>query len=316
MITLTSNAADKLGGIMDQKGLKDSHALRVFVQGAWHAVRHDLRRAATATNSTKCGLRASSSTRPAFLTSMAPASTMSTTSGGGWLPHRQPAGDQLVWLRQKLPAGQSHTGEERCRKAAATTNWSAEKRRASQQRQGLCAAFLIVPGHRHGQNAWHTARRRPVPARMTASRSHWRVTPEHTLLLLDEARQRCRRSRRSWSRCRRRRGSCACGATPPAIEKAAANGGNKGCRIVGTRDAAEQRRQGDRAWASRSRTSTCRLVDSWDANGREVYLRWRYGEVYSGTGLTGRRPPERCTFTGYFYELCGNDAETAPFSRY
>ena len=33
MITLTANAADKLGGIMDQKGLKESHALRVFVKG-------------------------------------------------------------------------------------------------------------------------------------------------------------------------------------------------------------------------------------------------------------------------------------------
>ena len=33
MITLTANAADKLGGIMDQKGMKDTHALRVFVKG-------------------------------------------------------------------------------------------------------------------------------------------------------------------------------------------------------------------------------------------------------------------------------------------
>jgi iron-sulfur cluster assembly protein len=33
MITLTANAADKLGGIMDQKGLRESHALRVFVKG-------------------------------------------------------------------------------------------------------------------------------------------------------------------------------------------------------------------------------------------------------------------------------------------
>ncbi len=33
MITLTENAASKLGGIMDQKGMKDSHALRVFVKG-------------------------------------------------------------------------------------------------------------------------------------------------------------------------------------------------------------------------------------------------------------------------------------------
>ncbi len=33
MITITSSAADKLGGIMDQKGVKGSHALRVFVKG-------------------------------------------------------------------------------------------------------------------------------------------------------------------------------------------------------------------------------------------------------------------------------------------
>ena len=33
MITLTATAAEKLGGIMDQKGMKDSHALRVFVKG-------------------------------------------------------------------------------------------------------------------------------------------------------------------------------------------------------------------------------------------------------------------------------------------
>jgi iron-sulfur cluster assembly protein len=33
MITLTATAADKLGGIMEQKGMKDSHALRVFVKG-------------------------------------------------------------------------------------------------------------------------------------------------------------------------------------------------------------------------------------------------------------------------------------------
>jgi iron-sulfur cluster assembly protein len=33
MITLTPSAAEKLGGIMEQKGLKESHALRVFVKG-------------------------------------------------------------------------------------------------------------------------------------------------------------------------------------------------------------------------------------------------------------------------------------------
>ena len=33
MITLTPTAADKLGGIMDQKGVKMTHALRVFVKG-------------------------------------------------------------------------------------------------------------------------------------------------------------------------------------------------------------------------------------------------------------------------------------------
>ncbi len=33
MVTLTSNAADKLGGIMAEKGMKESHALRVFVKG-------------------------------------------------------------------------------------------------------------------------------------------------------------------------------------------------------------------------------------------------------------------------------------------
>jgi iron-sulfur cluster assembly protein len=33
MITLTPSAAEKLGGIMEQKGMKQSHALRVFVKG-------------------------------------------------------------------------------------------------------------------------------------------------------------------------------------------------------------------------------------------------------------------------------------------
>jgi len=33
MITLTSNAADKLGGILAQKGLESSHGLRIFVKG-------------------------------------------------------------------------------------------------------------------------------------------------------------------------------------------------------------------------------------------------------------------------------------------
>ncbi|MGL4649095.1 MAG: HesB/IscA family protein [Caldilineaceae bacterium] len=33
MITLTSSAAEKLGGIMEQKGVVESHALRVFVKG-------------------------------------------------------------------------------------------------------------------------------------------------------------------------------------------------------------------------------------------------------------------------------------------
>ena len=33
MITLTETAAGKLGGIMEQKGMQDTHALRVFVKG-------------------------------------------------------------------------------------------------------------------------------------------------------------------------------------------------------------------------------------------------------------------------------------------
>lgn len=33
MVTITSGAAEKLGGILAQKGLKESHALRVFVKG-------------------------------------------------------------------------------------------------------------------------------------------------------------------------------------------------------------------------------------------------------------------------------------------
>jgi iron-sulfur cluster assembly protein len=33
MITITPAAADKLGGIMDAKGVRASHALRVFVKG-------------------------------------------------------------------------------------------------------------------------------------------------------------------------------------------------------------------------------------------------------------------------------------------
>lgn len=32
-ITLTENAAEKLGGILEQKGIKESHALRIFVKG-------------------------------------------------------------------------------------------------------------------------------------------------------------------------------------------------------------------------------------------------------------------------------------------
>jgi iron-sulfur cluster assembly accessory protein len=33
MITLTETAAEKLGGIMGEKGLAESHALRIFVKG-------------------------------------------------------------------------------------------------------------------------------------------------------------------------------------------------------------------------------------------------------------------------------------------
>lgn len=33
MITLTSTAAEKLGGIMEQKGMRDTHGLRIFVKG-------------------------------------------------------------------------------------------------------------------------------------------------------------------------------------------------------------------------------------------------------------------------------------------
>lgn len=33
MITLTANAAEKLSGILDQKGLGETHGLRVFVKG-------------------------------------------------------------------------------------------------------------------------------------------------------------------------------------------------------------------------------------------------------------------------------------------
>lgn len=33
MITLTTSAAEKLGGILDQKGMKNTHGLRVFVKG-------------------------------------------------------------------------------------------------------------------------------------------------------------------------------------------------------------------------------------------------------------------------------------------
>lgn len=33
MITITEMAAEKLGGIMDEKGMKETHGLRVFVKG-------------------------------------------------------------------------------------------------------------------------------------------------------------------------------------------------------------------------------------------------------------------------------------------
>ena len=33
MVTSTENAAEKLGGILEQKGMKDTHGLRVFVKG-------------------------------------------------------------------------------------------------------------------------------------------------------------------------------------------------------------------------------------------------------------------------------------------
>ena len=33
MITITNSAAEKLGGILDQKGLRQTHGLRVFVKG-------------------------------------------------------------------------------------------------------------------------------------------------------------------------------------------------------------------------------------------------------------------------------------------
>lgn len=33
MITITTSAAEKLGGILEQKGMKSTHGLRVFVKG-------------------------------------------------------------------------------------------------------------------------------------------------------------------------------------------------------------------------------------------------------------------------------------------
>ena len=45
LVTLTEMAAEKLSGILEQKGLRETHALRVFVKGGgcWRdAVRHDL----------------------------------------------------------------------------------------------------------------------------------------------------------------------------------------------------------------------------------------------------------------------------------
>ena len=33
MVTITENAAEKLGGILEQKGMKETHGLRVFVKG-------------------------------------------------------------------------------------------------------------------------------------------------------------------------------------------------------------------------------------------------------------------------------------------
>ncbi|MBX3015474.1 MAG: iron-sulfur cluster assembly accessory protein [Caldilineaceae bacterium] len=33
MVTITTSAAEKLGGILEQKGLKTTHGLRVFVKG-------------------------------------------------------------------------------------------------------------------------------------------------------------------------------------------------------------------------------------------------------------------------------------------
>jgi iron-sulfur cluster assembly protein len=33
MVTITESAAEKLGGILDQKGMKETHGLRVFVKG-------------------------------------------------------------------------------------------------------------------------------------------------------------------------------------------------------------------------------------------------------------------------------------------
>ena len=33
MVTLTANAAEKLGGILEQKGIAETHGLRVFVKG-------------------------------------------------------------------------------------------------------------------------------------------------------------------------------------------------------------------------------------------------------------------------------------------
>lgn len=33
MVTITDSAAEKLGGILTQKGMKDTHGLRVFVKG-------------------------------------------------------------------------------------------------------------------------------------------------------------------------------------------------------------------------------------------------------------------------------------------
>jgi iron-sulfur cluster assembly protein len=113
---LTANAADKLGGIMDQKGLRESHALRVFVKGGQscrrNAVRHDLRRKrAMATKNVEMhGLRIIVDPTSLFYINGASIDYVDNLMGGGFHIDN-PQATSSCGCGSSFRTAKSHTGE-------------------------------------------------------------------------------------------------------------------------------------------------------------------------------------------------------------